>query len=118
MRRVRSLGFFLPLLFVVLIQVSTQNAAAQVNRASITGTVTDSTGAVVAGAEVTATNTGTNVPTKTVSNRTAFTSSPTSFPVSTRWNSRRTDLKACSVPPSPWNRPKWPGSMPRSRWVR
>jgi hypothetical protein len=80
MRRVRFLGFFLPLLFVVLIQVSTQNAAAQVNRASITGTVTDSTGAVVAGAEVTATNTGTNVPTKTVTNSDGIYVIPNLFP--------------------------------------
>jgi hypothetical protein len=85
MRTVRSLGFFLPLLFVVLIfvaliAVSTQNAAAQANRASITGTVTDSTGAVVAGAEVTATNTGTNVPTKTVSNKDGIYVIPNLFP--------------------------------------
>lgn len=80
MRRVRSLGFFLPLLLVVLIQVSSQNAAAQVNRASITGTVTDSTGAVVAGVEVTATNTGTNVPTKTVSNGDGIYVIPNLFP--------------------------------------
>ena len=47
-----------------LIFVGIQTAMAQANRGSITGTVTDSTGAVVAGVEVTATNTGTNVPTK------------------------------------------------------
>src|SRR5208337_4042172 len=80
MRRVRFLAFFLPLLFVVLIQLSTQNAAAQANRASITGTVTDSTGAVVAGAEVTATNTGTNVPTKAVSNGDGIYVIPNLFP--------------------------------------
>jgi len=85
MRSLRSFGFFLPLLFVVLIfvalvAVSTQNAAAQTNRASITGTITDSTGAVVAGAEVTATNTGTNVPTKTVSNKDGIYVIPNLFP--------------------------------------
>ena len=42
---------------------------AQANRATITGTVTDSTGAVVVGVDVTATNTETNVTTKTVSNQ-------------------------------------------------
>ncbi len=80
MRIALSLGFFLSLLFFVLILVSTQNAAAQANRASITGTVTDSTGAVVAGAEVTATNTGTNVPTKTVSNGDGIYVIPNLFP--------------------------------------
>ncbi|MGO9403721.1 MAG: carboxypeptidase regulatory-like domain-containing protein [Terriglobales bacterium] len=80
MRSVRSLGFFLPLLIVFLMQVSIRNAAAQTNRASITGTVTDSTGAVVAGAEVTATNTGTSVPTKTVSNGDGIYVIPNLFP--------------------------------------
>lgn len=42
---------------------------AQSNRASITGTVMDTSGAVVAGAAVTATNVDTGVPTKTVSNQ-------------------------------------------------
>jgi hypothetical protein len=41
---------------------------AQANRATITGTLTDPSGAVVAGADVTATNTSNNVQTKTVSN--------------------------------------------------
>src|SRR4030088_50517 len=40
----------------------------QVNRATITGTVTDRTGAVIAGVEVTARNVGTNVETTGVSN--------------------------------------------------
>jgi len=43
-------------------------ARGQANRATITGTVMDSSGAVVAGADVTATNTADNVETKTVSN--------------------------------------------------
>src|ERR1017187_573640 len=55
-------------LLALLIGFMCQHVWAQANRATITGTVTDSTGAVVAGVEVTATNTGTIVPTKTVSN--------------------------------------------------
>jgi len=42
---------------------------AQSNRATITGTVTDSSGGVVVGVEVTVTNLDTNVPTKTSSNQ-------------------------------------------------
>ena len=42
---------------------------AQANRATMTGTVTDSTGAVVAGVEVTATNLATAVATKTLANQ-------------------------------------------------
>jgi len=41
---------------------------AQANRATITGTVTDASGAVVAGVDVTATDTETNVASKTISN--------------------------------------------------
>ncbi|MBZ5655469.1 MAG: TonB-dependent receptor [Acidobacteriia bacterium] len=55
-------------------------AMAQVNRATITGTVTDSSGAVIAGVEVTATNTGTNVPTKTASNGDGIYVIPNLFP--------------------------------------
>ncbi|HZZ39286.1 MAG TPA: TonB-dependent receptor [Acidobacteriaceae bacterium] len=43
-------------------------AWAQTNRGSITGSVLDASGAVVSGVAVKATNTGTNVPTSTVSN--------------------------------------------------
>ena len=49
--------------------LATPAAWAQSNRATITGTVADSSGAVVADVEVTATNTGTNVATKAVSNK-------------------------------------------------
>jgi hypothetical protein len=55
-------------------------ASAQANRASITGTVTDTSGAVVPGAEVTATNTGTNIPTKTTSNQDGIYVIPNLFP--------------------------------------
>ena len=55
-------------------------AGAQTNRATITGTVTDATGAVVPGATVTATNTGTNVATKAVSNQDGIYVVPNLFP--------------------------------------
>jgi hypothetical protein len=45
------------------------SASAQTNRATISGTVTDSSGAVVTGVDVTATNTGTNEAAATVTNR-------------------------------------------------
>jgi len=53
---------------------------AQANRAAITGSVTDSSGAVVAGVEVTATNTDTSVATKTVSNQDGIYVLPNLFP--------------------------------------
>src|SRR6267142_2091016 len=68
MRKLHSLTSFLGLLVAGAMLLVAQCAWAQTNRGSITGTVTDSSGAVIAGVEVIATNTGTNVPTKTVSN--------------------------------------------------
>jgi len=68
------------LLLAVLIAFFGQTAWAQANRATITGTVTDSTGAVIAGVEVTATNTGTNVPEKTASNQFGIYVVPNLFP--------------------------------------
>ena len=61
MRKAAFLGLFVSL---------TLGAAlwAQSNRASITGTVKDSSGALIPGVEVTATNVETGVPTKSVSN--------------------------------------------------
>jgi len=53
---------------------------AQSNRATITGTVTDTSGAIVPGVDVTATNTGTNVPMKTVSNQDGIYVIPNLFP--------------------------------------
>ena len=53
---------------ILLIEFSAPWAGAQVNRATVTGTVTDATGAVVPGVTVTATNSATNVVTKTISN--------------------------------------------------
>lgn len=57
-----------------------QGAFAQANRAQITGTVTDASGAIVPGVQVTATNTGTNVPTTTVSNQDGIYVIPNLFP--------------------------------------
>jgi hypothetical protein len=68
MTRTLRLGAFCLFLLAALVALLGQAAWAQTNRATITGTVTDSTGAVVADVAITATNTGTNVPTKTVSN--------------------------------------------------
>jgi hypothetical protein len=55
-------------LAAVAVFLAGQGAWSQANRATITGTVTDQSGAIVPGAQVTATNAGTNVPTSTVSN--------------------------------------------------
>ena len=68
MNRTLNMKLSCAYLLGALIALIGQVAWAQANRATITGTITDSTGAVVTGVEVTATNTGTNVPAKTVSN--------------------------------------------------
>ena len=57
-----------------------QSVWAQANRATITGIVADPTGAVIPGADVTATNTDTNVATKTVSNNHGIYVVPNLFP--------------------------------------
>ncbi|MGB8030755.1 MAG: carboxypeptidase regulatory-like domain-containing protein [Terracidiphilus sp.] len=57
-----------------------QSVLAQANRATITGIVTDPTGAVVPGVDVTAVNTATNVPAKTVSNHDGIYVVPNLFP--------------------------------------
>jgi carboxypeptidase family protein len=68
-------------LFCALILiVAVQGAAAQANRATITGTVTDSSGAAVPGVDVIATNTGTNEATKTISNEDGIYVIPNLFP--------------------------------------
>jgi hypothetical protein len=73
---------FCSVFFIVaaMIVLAATSAAAQANRSTITGTITDTSGAVVAGAEVTATSTGTNVPTKTVSNQDGIYVIPNLFP--------------------------------------
>jgi hypothetical protein len=58
-------GFFGVCLILLAV---TGTAWSQANRATVTGTVTDSTGAVMADVEITAKNVGTNVTTSTVSN--------------------------------------------------
>jgi len=80
MRRFGLLHFVLCLIVAGVILLTAQGMWAQANRATITGTVTDASGAVVPGVEVTATNTGTNVPTKTVSNRDGIYVIPNLFP--------------------------------------
>jgi hypothetical protein len=71
---------FFGLLVVAATLLIAQSAAGQANRATITGTVTDTTGANVPGVEITATNKGTNVPTKTVSNQDGIYVIPNLFP--------------------------------------
>jgi hypothetical protein len=81
MRRVPRLDWTLLLLITAaMFSLSIQSASAQANRASITGTVRDTSGAVVPGVEVTATSTGTNEPTKTVSNEDGIYVVPNLFP--------------------------------------
>jgi hypothetical protein len=79
MRRVLAISVRLSVLTVIL-GFLVSSVLAQVNRATITGTVTDSTGAVVSGVEITVTNLGTNVPTKTTSNDDGIYVVPNLFP--------------------------------------
>ena len=65
---------------IAMVVLLAQRAAGQANRATITGTVTDTTGAILPGVEVTATNTGTNVPAKTMSNQVGIYVIPNLFP--------------------------------------
>jgi len=80
MRKAYVHALFLGLLIAGMIVLCDSGAIAQANRATITGTVTDSTGAVVEGVEVTGINTGTNVPTKAVSNGDGIYVIPNLFP--------------------------------------
>ena len=69
------------ILCVCLIQLVWAAAArGQANRATITGTITDSSGAPMAGVEVTSKNLGTNVVTSTVTNADGIYSIPNLFP--------------------------------------
>jgi len=80
MRRNMSYRLFVYALVIAMLAFAVQGAVAQANRATITGTVTDSSGAIVPGVEVTATNAGTNVPAKTVSNDAGIYVIPNLFP--------------------------------------
>ena len=80
MKKTFQLGWCATFILVVFTASISQTGWGQVNRATITGTVTDSTGALVADVEVTATNIGTNVPTKTVSNHDGIYVLPNLFP--------------------------------------
>ena len=75
----RSLAAVTLLFLVVCPRLS-----AQTTYATITGTVTDLTGGVIKGATVVATNLDTAVETKTTTNRTACTPSPSFAKVRTR----------------------------------
>lgn len=81
MRHISRFRRLLPvLLLVTLLPLTSIPAWTQANRATITGTVTDSTGASVPGVEVTATNKGTDVTTKSVSNEDGIYVIPNLFP--------------------------------------
>jgi hypothetical protein len=67
MRRSKSYRLFVCALIAALMAFAV-GASAQSNRASITGTVVDSSGAVVAGARIVAKNVETGIETRTVSN--------------------------------------------------
>jgi hypothetical protein len=72
--------WFPGVLLVLLTAPLGQNLWAQANRATITGIVTDSTGATVPGVDVTVVNTDTKVPAKTVSNNDGIYVVPNLFP--------------------------------------
>jgi Carboxypeptidase regulatory-like domain/TonB dependent receptor len=73
MRKAIFCGCLLQLIFLGMLQ-------AQTNRATITGTVTDSSGAPMSGVEVIAKNLGTNVSTSSVTNEDGIYSIPNLFP--------------------------------------
>ena len=80
MKNTKHIGLLCFSLLGALALLAGNAAWGQANRATITGIVTDSTGAVVAGVEVTATNTDTNVPAKSVSNGDGLYVIPNLFP--------------------------------------
>jgi Carboxypeptidase regulatory-like domain len=79
MRR-RAIFLFVVFSLMAILLFRPSNTFAQSNRATITGTVTDSSGAVVVGVEVTATNVETGIPTNTVSNSDGIYVVPNLFP--------------------------------------
>ncbi|MGA8763081.1 MAG: carboxypeptidase regulatory-like domain-containing protein [Candidatus Sulfotelmatobacter sp.] len=78
--RASSVNFWKLFSLLLLVLAIPHFAGAQANRASVTGTVTDTSGAIVPGVEVTATNKGTNVASKTVSNQDGIYVIPNLFP--------------------------------------
>jgi hypothetical protein len=70
----------LGVILAILVALAGQIVWAQANRATITGIVTDSTGAVVPEVSVTVINTATNVATKTASNHDGIYVAPNLFP--------------------------------------
>src|SRR5271169_2675512 len=86
------------LLAVFLVLAITQLLSAQANRASITGTVTDTSGAIVPGVEATATNVATNVATKTVSNNDGIYVIPNLFPGEYAVEFKREGFEVLKVP--------------------
>jgi Carboxypeptidase regulatory-like domain/TonB dependent receptor len=80
MKTARFLRSLANLLVLMLMALTAQRAVAQANRATITGTVTDSSGATVPGVEITASNKGTGVTSKTVSNQDGVFVLPNLFP--------------------------------------
>lgn len=60
------------ILIVLALSVLSLSAFGQTSRGTVTGTVTDATGAVISGASVTLTNTGTNLTRSTVTNKEGF----------------------------------------------
>jgi len=71
---------------------------AQTNRATIIGTVMDSSGAAIVGVEVTAKNLGTNLPASTVTNAEGIYSIPNLFPGSYSLEFRKDGFKAITYP--------------------
>ena len=80
MRQSKLFGRFLSVTIVAGVTLLAESAGAQANRATVTGTVTDASGALITDVEVTARNTGTNVATKTVSNQAGIYVIPNLFP--------------------------------------
>ena len=82
------------LLQLIVVAIS----GAQANRATVTGIVTDSSNAVMAGVEVTAKNLGTSVPSTTVTNADGIYSIPNLFPGSYSVEFKRDGFKSILYP--------------------
>src|SRR5262249_41984078 len=78
--------------------LASQSAMAQANRATITGTVTDSSGAMVVGVDVIATNTGTGEQTRAISNQDGIYVIPNLFPASYSVEFKKTGFESLRNP--------------------